>query len=71
MNSDNKRILIADEVGLGKTIEAGHIMLELKARGEFKNALVVCPMALKAKWATELNDKFGLDFINIDDIILE
>lgn len=68
LNSDNKRILIADEVGLGKTIEAGHIMLELKARGEFKNALVVCPMALKAKWATELNDKFGLDFINIDDI---
>lgn len=68
LNSDNKRILIADEVGLGKTIEAGHIMLELKARGEFKNALIVCPMALKAKWATELKDKFGLEFSNIDDI---
>ena len=67
LNSDNKRILIADEVGLGKTIEAGHIMLELKARGEFRNALVVCPMALKEKWTTELNDKFGLDFINIED----
>jgi superfamily II DNA or RNA helicase len=67
LNSDNKRILIADEVGLGKTIEAGHIMLELKARGEFRNALVVCPMALKEKWATELNDKFGLDFINIEN----
>lgn len=67
LNSDNKRILIADEVGLGKTIEAGHIMLELKARGEFRNALVVCPMALKEKWTTELNDKFGLDFINIDN----
>lgn len=67
LNSDNKRILIADEVGLGKTIEAGHIMLELKARGEFKNALVVCPMALKEKWTTELNEKFGLDFINIED----
>lgn len=66
LNSDNKRILIADEVGLGKTIEAGHIMLELKARGEFRNALVVCPMALKEKWATELNEKFGLDFINIE-----
>lgn len=65
--SDNRRILIADEVGLGKTIEAGHIMLELKARGEFRNALVVCPMALKEKWATELNEKFGLDFINIKD----
>lgn len=67
LNSDNKRILIADEVGLGKTIEAGHIMLELKARGEFRNALVVCPMALKEKWTTELNEKFGLEFINIED----
>lgn len=66
LNSDNKRLLIADEVGLGKTIEAGHIMLELKARGEFHNALVICPMALRSKWATELNDKFGLDFIEID-----
>lgn len=64
--SDNKRLLIADEVGLGKTIEAGHIMLELKARGEFHNALVICPMALRSKWATELNEKFGLDFIEID-----
>ena len=67
LNSDNKRILIADEVGLGKTIEAGHIMMELKARGELHNALVVCPMALKEKWTTELNEKFGLEFINIDD----
>lgn len=66
LNSDNKRILIADEVGLGKTIEAGHIMLELKARGEFHNALVICPMALRSKWATELNEKFGLDFIEVD-----
>ena len=66
LNSDNKRLLIADEVGLGKTIEAGHIMLELKARGELRNALVVCPMSLREKWTTELNEKFGLDFINID-----
>ncbi|MCQ2246555.1 MAG: DEAD/DEAH box helicase [Bacteroidaceae bacterium] len=66
LNSDNKRILIADEVGLGKTIEAGHIMLELKARGEFRNVLVICPVSLRAKWATELNDKFGLEFIEID-----
>lgn len=67
LNSDNKRLIIADEVGLGKTIEAGHIMLELKARGEFHNALVICPKALCAKWATELNEKFGLEFIEIDD----
>ena len=67
LNSDNKRLLIADEVGLGKTIEAGHIMLELKARNEFRNALVICPMSLRAKWTTELNEKFGLDFIEIDN----
>ena len=67
LNSDNKRLLIADEVGLGKTIEAGHIMLELKARNEFHNALVICPMSLRAKWTTELNEKFGLDFIEIQD----
>lgn len=67
LNSDNKRLLIADEVGLGKTIEAGHIMLELKARNEFRNALVICPMSLRYKWTTELNEKFGLDFIEIDD----
>ncbi len=67
LNSDNKRLLIADEVGLGKTIEAGHIMLELKARGEFHNALVICPMPLRTKWATELNEKFGLDFIEVDN----
>lgn len=66
LNSDNRRILIADEVGLGKTIEAGHIMLELKARGELRNALVVCPVSLRRKWTTELNEKFGLNFIEIE-----
>lgn len=67
LNSDNRRILIADEVGLGKTIEAGHIMLELKARGELYNALVICPKSLVPKWTTELNDKFGFNFIAIDN----
>ena len=67
INSDNRRLLIADEVGLGKTIEAGHIMLELKARNEFRNALVICPMSLRTKWATELQEKFGLDFFEIDN----
>ena len=67
LNSPNRRLLIADEVGLGKTIEAGHIMLELKARNELRNALVICPMALRSKWATELREKFGLDFVEIED----
>lgn len=62
LNSHTHRILIADEVGLGKTIEAGHILLELKAREEFKTALIVCPNSLKIKWQVELQEKFGLSF---------
>lgn len=62
LNSHTRRVLIADEVGLGKTIEAGHILLELKARNEFKTALIICPKSLKIKWQTELQEKFGLTF---------
>ncbi len=62
LNSINRRLLVADEVGLGKTIEAGHIMLELKARGELTNVLIVCPKSLREKWYNELKEKFGLVF---------
>ncbi len=59
LKSDLKRILIADEVGLGKTIEAGHIMLELAARGNLNNVLIICPNSLRDKWKMELQDKFN------------
>lgn len=62
LNSDNRRLLIADEVGLGKTIEAGHIMLELKARHELKDVLIVCPKSLEDKWKDEMESRFGLRF---------
>lgn len=62
LNSPNRRLLVADEVGLGKTIEAGHIMLELKARGLLRNVLIVCPKSLQEKWKAELMEKFGLPF---------
>jgi len=62
LNSENKRLLIADEVGLGKTIEAGHIMLELMARRELKNSLIVCPKSLMEKWQMELREKFNFYF---------
>lgn len=68
LNSPNRRLLVADEVGLGKTIEAGHIMLELKARREFQNALIVCPKSLKEKWRDELQEKFGLSFRIYDEV---
>lgn len=62
LNSPTRRLLVADEVGLGKTIEAGHIMLELKARRELQNVLIVCPKSLQVKWKTELQEKFGIPF---------
>jgi SNF2 family DNA or RNA helicase len=62
LNSPNRRLLVADEVGLGKTIEAGHVMLELKARRELRNVLIVCPKSLQEKWKVELIEKFGLSF---------
>lgn len=62
LNSGNRRLLIADEVGLGKTIEAGHIMMELSARKEFRNVLIFCPKMLLEKWKTELREKFNFTF---------
>lgn len=62
LNSDDRRLLVADEVGLGKTIEAGHVMLELKARRELRTVLIVCPISLQLKWQDELIEKFNLRF---------
>lgn len=62
LTSTKRRLLVADEVGLGKTIEAGHILLELRARRELGNALIVCPKSLQEKWRTELEEKFALKF---------
>lgn len=68
LNSPNHRLLIADEVGLGKTIEAGHIMLELKARKQLGNVLVICPISLQKKWQEELREKFALNFTVYEDV---
>ena len=61
-NSVNRRLLIADEVGLGKTIETGHILLELKARNELGNVIIICPKSLQPKWQIEMMEKFDLVF---------
>jgi superfamily II DNA or RNA helicase len=68
LKSDLKRILIADEVGLGKTIEAGHIMLELAARGNLRNVLIICTNSLRDKWKTELQDKFNFILKKYDNL---
>jgi superfamily II DNA or RNA helicase len=61
LSSPSGGLLIADEVGLGKTIEAGLIWTELRARYGYQRLLVVCPKMLCGKWRNELNGKFGLD----------
>jgi len=54
------RVLLADAVGLGKTVQAGLILAELHARGLVERALVLVPAGLRAQWADELRDRFGL-----------
>lgn len=62
LESNNIRYILADEVGLGKTIEAGMIIKELKARGLVKRILVVCPTGLVTQWSAEMQDKFHEKF---------
>ena len=61
MNSAGRGLLIADEVGLGKTIEAGLIWTELRTRFDFRRLLVLCPAVLREKWQRELRNRFGVD----------
>jgi SNF2 family DNA or RNA helicase len=59
-------LLIADDVGLGKTIETGLILQELLLRNRARTALVVCPSALQVQWQDQMRDKFGLEFHIVD-----
>lgn len=55
-------LLIADDVGLGKTIEAGLVIQELLLRHRARTAFIVCPASLQEKWRVEMLEKFGLEF---------
>ena len=59
-------LLIADDVGLGKTIEAGLIVQEMLLRHRARTILVLCPASLQEKWRVEMEEKFGLEFRIID-----
>ncbi len=61
------RAILADEVGLGKTIEAGLILMEYIMRGLVRRVLVLCPPPLISQWRGELESKFGLGFAVSDD----
>lgn len=67
IRSDRPRILIADEVGVGKTIEAGLILRELQARHDISSILIICPRPLvtESKWRNEMK-RFDEDFIHLD-----
>ncbi len=67
LKSDSPRILIADGVGVGKTIEAGLVLKELQARFDIKSIMVICPRPLitEKKWQNELK-RFGEKFTHLD-----
>ncbi|MBA1336321.1 MAG: Helicase, SNF2/RAD54 family [Firmicutes bacterium] len=62
LSSNKIRYIIADEVGLGKTIEAGLIIKELKTRGLINRILIVCPKGLMTQWHNEMKMKFNENF---------
>ncbi|WP_155341394.1 DISARM system SNF2-like helicase DrmD [Acrocarpospora corrugata] len=64
-------LLIADDVGLGKTIEAGLVMQELMLRHRARTMLIVCPASLTLQWRDEMRDKFGLAFKIVDAELLK
>lgn len=59
-------LLLADDVGLGKTIEAGLVTLELLLRHRAKRVMVISPAGLVLKWQEEMAEKFGLEFTVVD-----
>lgn len=71
INADRPRLLVADEVGVGKTIEAGLILKELQARSDIKSVLIICPKALVAerKWELEMK-RFDENFVPLNGALL-
>lgn len=61
--TNDVRYMLADEVGLGKTIEAGLIIKEMKTRGLIERVLIVCPKGLVTQWESEMLEKFGERFV--------
>ncbi|KQV77882.1 hypothetical protein ASC64_03435 [Nocardioides sp. Root122] len=67
LDTGTLRLLIADEVGLGKTIEAGLVWTEMEARRQADRVLVVCPSALVQKWKREMEERFGFLLVELDN----
>lgn len=66
LQAPRTNLLLADDVGLGKTIEAGLVVQELLLRHRARTVVIVCPPSLALKWQDEMRDKFGLDFVIVN-----
>lgn len=70
LQSPRTNLLLADDVGLGKTIEAGLVIQELLLRHRARTAIIVCPPSLALKWQDEMREKFGLEFVIVDSALM-
>jgi superfamily II DNA or RNA helicase len=70
MRGYGSRVLLADEVGLGKTIQAGLIVAELTVRGAIDRVLVLTPAGLRDQWAEELSDRYAIRALCVDGHVL-
>lgn len=66
LQAPRTNLLLADDVGLGKTIEAGLVIQELLLRHRARSVVIVCPPSLSLKWQDEMREKFGLDFVIVN-----
>ncbi|SYZ34581.1 SNF2-related protein [Propionibacterium australiense] len=66
LEAPRTNLLLADDVGLGKTIEAGLVIEELLLRHRARSVIIVCPPSLAQKWRDEMREKFGLEFVIVD-----
>ncbi len=64
-------LLVADDVGLGKTIETGLVVQELILRHRVRTVLIVCPSSIQIQWQEQMRDKFGLEFRIIDSAFMK
>lgn len=70
LTSPRTNLLLADDVGLGKTIEAGLVVQELFLRHRARTSVIVCPPSLALKWQDEMRDKFGLQFVIVNSELM-
>lgn len=66
LSAPRTNLLLADDVGLGKTVEAGMVVQELLLRHRARTAAIVCPPSLCLKWQDEMREKFGLEFVIVN-----